>query len=239
MARCGLLWVVLVCGLGAVAARGEGLPSFDFSKADDLKLWHPAHDVTKFESQPDGVRITIGGPDPYLVGPRRDFPDGVPLRMTLKLKSDTGGVAQIFYIKDHATEEDSVRFEVRAGEWQKQRVNLPPLGKGVGLRFDPPGSGGSCVVTYLRFEPRIAWPEPAWPKPVPPVITAQSPVIASGDLKLVHDGKSSGSFQLQLAGKPMGIGLNRSVIGYIASGQVKGSRSTRRHRLPCEARPVN
>src|SRR5438094_3245334 len=98
--------------------------------------------------------------------------------MTIKLKSDSSGIGQLYYIKDHAAEEDSVRFEVKGGEWQKLRINLPPLGKATGLRLDPPGTSGSCLLTYMKFEARVAYAEPAWPKPVIPALADGAPSLS-------------------------------------------------------------
>ena len=38
---------------------------------------------------------------------------------------------------------------------------MPALGPGWSLRFDPPGSGGTCQVARIWFEERVIYPPPA------------------------------------------------------------------------------
>jgi hypothetical protein len=107
--------------------------------------------------------ISISGPDPFITGPAQDFPSQLRLWLVLRLKSDEAGSGQFFWYRAEASEENSVRFPVRKGEWEDVRVPLPPLGAGYQLRFDPPGTSGKCVLASLSFEPRL--PEPAAPAP--------------------------------------------------------------------------
>ncbi|HEX5244878.1 MAG TPA: hypothetical protein VFW23_16595, partial [Tepidisphaeraceae bacterium] len=73
--------------------------------------------------------VTINGEDPYLIGPPRDYPANVPLRVMIRLKSEAGGSAQLFYFSRGATEEASVRFDVPARKWVESKLDLPAMGK--------------------------------------------------------------------------------------------------------------
>jgi hypothetical protein len=220
----GAVWVLaFLCllELKMSTAATPSLPSFDFTRAEGLRGWEPTHDVSQLRGTSGGLEITISGWDPYIHGPARDYPAGTLLWLTVRLKSAEAGTGQIFYFRTGATEENSVRFPVRAGSWQEIRLPLPALGPGYRLRFDPPGTRGKCVLGFLRAEPRAALQEPAWPQPVRPEPGASALSVRSGDLQLAHDGNTPGGFVLQVAGEEMAVGLTRSLIGYVRGEQTR------------------
>jgi hypothetical protein len=163
--------------------------------------------------------IEISGSDPYITGPPRDYPAGQTLWMRVRLKSEQGGGGQIFYFNQGATEPNSVRFSVKAGEWQEIRVPMPALGPGYRLRFDPPGIKGACILASIRFEPRIFWKEPAWQKPTAPTLKDNALSVQSGDVRLIHSSNELGGFVLEAAGQPVAVGFNRPMIGYIQGNE--------------------
>src|SRR5690349_12225061 len=114
-----LLTLFLSLMFPADAAEAQALPRFDFTRAEEVRAWRPTHDVHALTAVPEGMRIEIGGSDPYIHGPARDYPAGTPLWMRIRLKSDQAGSAQIFYYTDQkgTNEEDSVRFTVKGGVW--------------------------------------------------------------------------------------------------------------------------
>jgi len=175
-----------LCLLLIPPVGGAALPTFDFTRAADCADWTPAHDLARLEAITEGLRAEITGDDPYFHGPPRDFPASTPLWLRVKLKSEQGGTCQVFYFRDQATEENSVRFEVPAGAWFEARVRLPALGPGWRLRLDPPGDHGACTFASLAFAERVRPEPPAWPPPDAAVPGADAITLASGDLKLVH-----------------------------------------------------
>lgn len=214
-----------MAGVGAITARAQeakDLAAFDFTRAADAAGWRPQHDVSRVEPTAEGLRITISGPDPYVVGGRRDLPADRPLWMRIRLRSEQGGMGQLFYYSDRkpTSEADSVRFPVRAGVWEDIRAPLPPLGPGTRFRIDPPGTGGTCVIASLSFQERTITPEPAWPAPTKPKLEAPLYGLSSGDLRLVH-GAEVGGFTVDVAGVRMAVGHTRPLIGYRQSGRVK------------------
>ena len=62
---------------------------------------------------------------------------------------------------------------------------------------------------------------PIWPKPTPVQIKAGSLSIHSKDLELVHSTDTFGGFQVRVGGKPMAIGQNRPMIGYLLGGNLR------------------
>src|ERR1051325_6911015 len=97
---------------------------FDFTQPGAVASWQPTHDVGRIVATPAGMQIEITGGDPYVTysGAPLDFPAGQILWLRMRLRSDEGGMGQVFYFKRNTREEDSVRFPVRAGVWEEVRV---------------------------------------------------------------------------------------------------------------------
>ncbi|HAK95504.1 MAG TPA: hypothetical protein DCM87_10980 [Planctomycetes bacterium] len=189
------------------------LPAFDLTSAAGCEGWEGLHDVGPLERTAEGLAIPITGGDPYIAGPARDYPRGVPLWLVVRLKSELGGTAQVFHFTAGPREEASVRFAVPAGEWHEARVRLPALESHTRLRFDPPGSGGTCVLASVRFEARATPLAPAWPRPAAPQLDAGAPEVRSAELCLRH-GKELGEFVLRVGDREMAVGWNRPLLGY-------------------------
>ncbi len=215
-----IVWVIAALLWIAQAAGAQTLPHFDFTQVPDIQEWHPANDITRMVGSPEGMVIAISGDDPYLYGPKYDYPAGQTLWLNIRLKSDQTGIGQIFYFEREPTEANSVKFPVRGGQWVEAHVPLPPLGPGYYLRFDPPGSGGTVVVASMEFAPRNLLAEPDWPQPVTPAY--QNPYsLLSGDLELTQDRAAFGGFALRVAGEPMAMGQTRPLIGYLQGGKTR------------------
>lgn len=197
----------------------QPLSRFDFTNSDEVKQWLPTHDVSGLEAKPGGLLIHISGSDPYIHGPARDLPANQRLWLRMRLKSDEGGMGQVFYFTTNTREEDSVRFPVKAGVWDEVRVPVPPLGPGTHFRIDPPGAGGDCLISSMSLEARSHIDEPAWPKPGTPHFR-DAQVMMAGDLLLQHDGEKFGSYTVSVAGTPMACGNDSPLIGYESAGKV-------------------
>src|SRR5271157_2519710 len=142
---------------------------------------------------------------------------GTPLLLKIRLKSLEGGSFQVFYFGSGqgSSEEHSVRFAVRRGDWQDQTVPLPPLAPGFRLRLDPPGKRGVCLIESIRFTPRLTIAAPAWLKP-----TVREPIpgtltIQSGALVLRQNPHEWGGFSVAVGGRQVATGHNRPLIGYL------------------------
>jgi hypothetical protein len=201
--------------------RPRALPAYDFTRPETVEQWRPAHDVARMEPVGAGMRIDISGGDPYLIGPAADYPVGQPLWLRVRLRSDQGGVGQIFYFQTNPTEENSIHFGVKAGEWVEVRAPMVALGPGYHLRLDPPGSKGTCIVAYIRFEPRTLLEEPAWPKPTVPNPGRNAATVTSGPVALRHAPSLVGAFEVRVAGARMAVGNAHPLIGYLAGGRLR------------------
>ncbi|HEX2973227.1 MAG TPA: hypothetical protein VHP11_12910 [Tepidisphaeraceae bacterium] len=214
---CGWVCVMLWAVLQTSVALGQGVPGFDFTKPNDCQGWQAAHDVAKVQGTEQGLAIDISGSDPYIHGPARDYPAGQALWMKLRVKAEQEGMLQIFYFPAgrYATEEDSVRLPVQAGQWQEYRVPVGAMGPRYHLRIDPPGTKGRAVISSLTFEPRIALKEPMWPKPQRVVIAENASRVKGGELDLAQAPSGLGAFEVRVGGKVMAQGFSCGTIGYV------------------------
>lgn len=189
------------------------LPGFDFR--EDIVGWQAQNDVSRLSGSPDGMVIEIGGADPYIAGPPRDFPERQPLWAELRLKSDQGGVGQIFWFSAGRgpSEEASVRFEAQPGQWSDVRVKIPALGPATRIRIDPPGTGGKCILATLTFQKRKAPTTPRW-LPLTEPRYADPQEMRSGSIAVRHDGETFGGFQVLVDGECVAIGNDRPMVGY-------------------------
>jgi hypothetical protein len=211
------LTAVLIACAHATAQSAGGLPAFDFRQPGAVAEWGEQHDIKRIEATEQGMAIHIDGPDPYLSGPARDYPPGVPLFLKVRLKPPVGGALQVFFFGPGqiSSEENSVRVPVRRGGWQTVSLALPPLGRGFRLRLDPPGSRGVCLIESIRSEPRLEVAAPAWPRPSVPETDDRALVIESGRLVLRQQQDMLGGFTLQVDGQLVATGHNRPLVGYI------------------------
>jgi hypothetical protein len=210
--------VVLV---GIASAWPAALPIFDFTDPAQNAPWGDPHHLGGRVTTAEGLTLTISGPDPWLIGPPRDYPADQPLWLHLRLKSDRSGMCQVFYfpVSSGPTEADSVRFAVRGGEWFEAKVRMPALGSGHRLRIDPPGDGGQVALGRLWFTERLSFTPPDWPKPELPAAGDRPAVLESGALKLVHNRAQFGGFLVEVEGMLMAAGHGSPLIGYVRDGQ--------------------
>ncbi len=208
------------CVLKSLRAETRGpLPEFDFRTLPDATDWEPTHDIAALTPTPEGLVVEISGPDPYTVGPARDYPVGQKLWMHLRVKSEQAGAAQLFFFPDHPTEENSVHFFVPGGQWHEAIAPVPALGRNWRLRLDPPGRAGACLLERLWFEERVAYPPPNWPSPEPPDLGADPFVLEAGEVVLRHARDRLGAFEVRVAGEPLAVGLPNGLLGYVEGEQ--------------------
>lgn len=134
--------------------------------------WTLEKQVGPLQGTAEGLVLRILGNDPGINSPAANYPPGMPLRLDLRLKSDAGGIAQVFYHRSGASEANSVSFQVPAGRWHDAHLDIPALGSGYRFRFDPPGRSGQCVLGEFRVTPRSAedskaFPVVRWADPAP------------------------------------------------------------------------
>jgi hypothetical protein len=197
-------------------------PSFDFLQPQAAAEWTPVQDTRLRPVPAEGLSVEITGPDPYLHGPARDYPVQQPLWLRLRVRSDAGGPAQLFWFgAEPAAEERSVRFTVPAGPWVQVQIPVPPLGPATRLRLDPPGNRGTFTLERMEFTERNLPTPPSFPPPPALSQLPRQPSLRSGALALYHSPAAPGAFRLDVDGRPFAQGHAGQQLGYVHQGQTR------------------
>lgn len=212
--------VVTLLALGACrTAPAQTLPvKQDLTDSAVVARWQPTHDVSRIEATPAGMVIHISGSDPYISGPEAGAPAGKTLWLRMRLHSQAGGNVQVFFYEDHPREGQSVAASVPPKRWTEVSMPLPPITPRTRFRLDPPGTSGTCTVSYIQLVERRLIPAPRWTKPAPIARTGRLS-IRSGDVTLSHARSRHGAFEIAVSGYPMAIGWSRLPIAYEVGGR--------------------
>lgn len=231
---CRLSLFLLSLISSVAGAADEPLGAFDFRKPEVATRWKPQHDIASLRHSDDGLHVEITGSDPYFMGPPIDLPEGVPLLMKLRLKSDAGGMGQVFHFTTNTTEEHSVRFPVPAGKWHEVLVPLPALGPKYRFRIDPPGDRGSCVIERVTFQRLAQVTAPKWERPQRPTLGADAVEVTAGGLTLKHGQMGLGEFELSFDKHVVASGHNRPQLGLRINGETQWLKLNERARVSLE-----
>lgn len=210
-------------------AQAQTPPEFVFDRTQAVDQWRAQHDLEPPSFVHGAMRLRITGADPYLSGPVRDYPRNTPLLLQMRIRSERGGMAQVFYCAEEQgpSEARSVRFGVPAGKWFEASVRVPPLGPRSWLRIDPPGSQGICDVAWLKLSAATVVAAPAWPKPIAAQVGASPFVLRSGGVELFHGRGQFGALKLFVNGRLMACGNTAPLIGYEHGGASRWLRNGR------------
>src|SRR5215210_4403512 len=109
-----VLAAVTLLSARPAGAAAQAFTAFDFTRSRNPGAWRAVQDAAVRPSA-EGLEIDVSGPDPYLnlTGPGVDFPDDVPTRVFVRLRSEQPGHAQLFYFRDAPAEPQSVRMGVK------------------------------------------------------------------------------------------------------------------------------
>lgn len=190
----------------------KGIVTVDLTKAEVAKEWHPLHHIKSFRSTPEGIEVIVDGEDPYFAGPPLKLPSEYPLWMVLKLWSEKGGMTQVFYFKNNATEQDSVRFDTPPNSWYEIEIPLPKLGDGYRFRIDPPGNSGRFVLNRISFEPRKEFTIPTWSWKLSP--TSKEPALTSGKLSFHLNKENPFGYEFWVGEEQIARGLENMRVAY-------------------------
>ncbi len=230
-----LLAVFFFLSSSLVLAADDPLGQFDFRSADVCSRWKPLHDISELNHSNDGLRVAISGSDPFLMGPSIVLPSDMPLLMKVRLKSDVGGMGQVFYFTTATTEEHSVRFPVPAGKWHEVLVPVPALGPMRRFRIDPPGDRGVCVIERMSFHRLWQVTAPQWEKPQQPQLGDQPAVLAANGITLKHGTSRLGEFTLAFKEHVVACGHNRPQLGLRVKGATQWIKLNERARLTVQS----
>lgn len=214
---CACLAVLVACATAQQKGRSVRL---EFTSAEVVSRWQPTHDVSTIESAPEGMRVRISGGDPYIIGPPVDPPSGTPLWIRMRLLSEAGGTVQVFFFRTSPTEERSARASVPAKRWTEVSLPVPQLEAGTRLRIDPPGTAGTCTISWLELAPRSVPALPRWAPPPIPRTTGVS-TLSSGSVAVLYDRRRINAFTLQVQGYRFATGWSRLPVAYESGDKVR------------------
>jgi len=132
----------------------------DLKKRGAALEWRGLHDLEAVRDTRDGIEFLPSGPDPFATGPVVELPSENPHWLTVRLRSTSPGMLQIYWWEPGSgrgpTERQVLRLPVRPDEWIDVQAPLPGFrGKRVQLRIDPPGDAGTrTVVQEIAITPR-------------------------------------------------------------------------------------
>jgi hypothetical protein len=212
----GVAWIVLLL---VRVAGAQQLPVFDFKDAKLVEEWKRNRHITAMRVGGLGLFINGDDVDPFIIGPARDYPRDQLLWLRMRIRSEKGGMVQVFYYKDGSREENSVKEYLAVGEWEDVRLPLPALGKGYHLRIDPPG--GKSILAKVGFETRVLLKEAQWLSPSGPELAGITATMTVGQLQIIHSADHLGEFVVMADGERVAIGGNRALIGYVIDQKQK------------------
>jgi len=224
----GLIAIILV-QLPGHALWGKEKVEIDFRQPDEIAKWIPVHHVKQLQKVADGMEISISGDDPYIHGPALNLKAKGPWLMKIRVRSETSGLAQIFYFDRNTTEENSVRFPVNKGELQEVIVPLPSLPSPVRFRFDPPGTSGKVLLQAISLEPRSVFEQPEWPAPEKvsftnglAIASLQSAKSNLGDpIRIEHHRQRFAAFQVLLGNQVIATSHPNLPFAYLAEEAIQ------------------
>jgi hypothetical protein len=194
-----LLLLVLLSSICPAAAAP--LLDLDFTQPGVAEAWQQQPHDSRFQRTAEGLEVTITGADPYFYGPALDLPTNQPLRLTLRFRSETAGVGQVFALCPVSGHEVVAEFTARPGQWRTASLDLPALNPGCRLRLDPPGTSGVCVFASLRLETRKDLPQPTWPAWVKPA-PATGAGVSNAVLEVLAHPRNAHALEVRVLGKP-------------------------------------
>ncbi|MHB1463441.1 MAG: hypothetical protein ACYC1M_19310 [Armatimonadota bacterium] len=201
-----LIAVMLFAATSAFAA----LPTYEFTSQADVNTWTGQHSISSKLYVNGSMELTLSGEDPYITGPARNLGDK-PVYATIRIYSEVGGPAEFFwYTATQGVQAGhEVAFVVPAGQWSEIAVSLPALGSSGGLRLDPPGTSGKCLVNWVHFDEQVIVNPPAWAGPTMSTPAPDWLIVTSGNTSLTHDPTHFGRFYVNVNGVQTAAGWDQ------------------------------
>lgn len=204
------------CAVAILALAGQCIAavSVEWDFTQGTQGWSGNARVEPVRSTADGLIVRTTGLDPWIEGPAVDLPAGSLVRVTVRMRCDTDGSAQIFYGRGFSAERVRTFQVFGDGRWHDYTVMIGDgLGPATRFRLDPSHDRGLTVVRFIRVEV-LAQPEPpAFPKPIVPHPAASAQRLRAGALTLEHVGDRWGAFVVRAGGRQMACGYTGEMIG--------------------------
>lgn len=136
---------------------------WDFRRG--VQGWTANKMATRLRVTPEGLTLTAEAPDPFLVSPVVNCPEGRYLSVGIRMRSNSDALGQIYYGAAFK-EQDSRPFRVsNDSKWHDYTVSLPPLGTGVRFRLDPCHNSGKIDIAWVSITASPEPPQEMWASP--------------------------------------------------------------------------
>jgi hypothetical protein len=204
-----------------VPTFGKIVVNWDFSK--NLYDWTGNRQVENLSFSSEGLTVKSKGEDPWIEGPAVDLPNDKIIRVKVRMKSNAGAGAELFYGRVFRAG-DSVRFtSITDGQWHDYSLVIrDKLGPGVRFRLDPCTGTGTVTVAWIKIETLSEIVIPSLRKPEGPdrneTVRA---TVKSGGLQFEHYGSIWGNFALKVNGVEMAAGFQSELLGLVFDEQLE------------------
>ncbi|HOX28526.1 MAG TPA: hypothetical protein PLQ76_05155, partial [bacterium] len=199
------------------ALASRTLSEWDFSKG--AQGWTGNGYLRLDKPTPEGMRIKSIGVNPLMKSPVLDYPSGLYVRVTFRLKAESGAAGYVYLGKDY-NERERVKFLIsKPGDWRDYSFFLPSSEK-PRLWISPIDGEGKGEIAWIRVESaaRIEPPVSAKPLRATPA-TGKSLKVKSGGLVFAHFGRSWDDFAVYVNGVEMASSRSGGVIGAMIGGK--------------------
>lgn len=198
-------------------ARAETVAYWDFTKG--AQGWRGNGFLQKTGATAEGLIFTGIGVDPWMAGPAFDCPDGKELLVRLKMKTDSGTNAVLYYGKEF-TEERKARFDTMPdSEWREYSVFLPPLEEGARLRLDPFPEQGNLEIAWIQVVSAAPLAPPEMKKPGRPGWYGYIPENAPCPALMYFSEFSWNGYLINYSGVKLAAGYEHDSVGYLSGGR--------------------
>ena len=148
-----LLSILLLGLLGLLTCSVPGaawVASWEFTET--TAGWVANDMVSKARITREGWAMDLKAPDPALTGPPMDWPAGQIGQVTLRMRSDSDALGQIYYGTGFSEVRSRAFVVTNDGQWHEYRIPLPKLETGSRLRVDPGHQAGAVTLAWIRVE---------------------------------------------------------------------------------------
>ena len=151
-------FLLALIAIAVTVCAATELPAWEFNTAGDLEGWSANDQVRNLRIAHGALCAETRDQDPIMLGPMRPFATSIAQRVEVRMSSDRGGAAEIFWAPTTEEPYDGFRpgreagFEV-SGDGKFHTYVIYPFWQGepqiVRLRLDPPDNA-KIAIDYVR-----------------------------------------------------------------------------------------
>ncbi|MGI6456894.1 MAG: hypothetical protein ACOX5R_14915 [bacterium] len=155
----GMAFLSFMAFIGLASSYAQSL-FVDLNRVND---WQPLHDIDEIRTVPDGLALTAGAADPYIMSRPLYVPASDYQAIIIEMKTSAGSQGQIFWTNaenPNFVEAASARFQLQSdNQFHTYVLTLANHEKWQGtiqvLRLDPTDLSGEVVIRSFKIVDRI------------------------------------------------------------------------------------